>query len=102
MFDTNHEDNSYPCGNICLSVLRHLSADDSNNHHISLDNTDLKIVSLMVTGNENKQMSSKLKIPLSTIQLRVRNILLSGTVQVKVFPNFKRLGIKKGLLHVYL
>jgi len=83
-------------------MLRDLSADDSNNHHFSLDNTDFKIISLMVTGNENKQMSSKLKIPLSTIQLRVRNILLSGTVQVKVFPNFKRLGIKKGLLHVYL
>lgn len=27
---------------------------------------------------------------------------MSGIVNIKIEPNFKRLGIKKGLLHVYL
>jgi hypothetical protein len=41
-------------------------------------------------------------MPLSTVQRRTRNIMLSGIVNIKIEPNFKRLGIKKGMLHVYL
>jgi len=69
---------------------------------ISLDNTDFKIIALLVTGHDNKQISDSLKIPLSTVQRRTRSIMLSGIVHVKIEPNFRRLGIKKGLLHVYL
>jgi DNA-binding Lrp family transcriptional regulator len=71
-------------------------------YEISLDDTDFKIISLLVTNHDNKKISEDLKIPLSTIQRRVRNIMLSGIVNTRVEPNFKRLGIKKGLLHVYL
>ena len=53
-------------------------------------------------GLDNKQISGRLHIPLSTVQRRVRNILQSGLVQQKIMPNFKRLGIKKGMIHVYL
>jgi DNA-binding Lrp family transcriptional regulator len=69
---------------------------------ISLDGTDFKIIALLVTGHDNKQISDSLKIPLSTVQRRTRTIMLSGIVHVKIEPNFRRLGIKKGLLHVYL
>ncbi len=68
----------------------------------SLDETDFRIISMMITGNANKQISTQLKIPLSTVQRRTRNIIESGLVQTKIEPNFKRLGIKKGLLHLYL
>jgi hypothetical protein len=67
-----------------------------------MDKTDFKIISLMVLGQDNKQISSTLKIPLSTIQRRTRRILQSEMVKVEYQPNFKLLGIAKGLLHVYL
>ena len=68
----------------------------------SLDKQDFKIISLLIVGLDNKAISDQIKIPLSTVQRRVRNILQSGMVQTKIMPNFKRLGIKKGLIHVYL
>lgn len=67
-----------------------------------MDYTDFKIISLLVTGNDNKKISSILKIPLSTIQRRTRKILLSEIVKLEYQPNFKMLGINKGLLHTYL
>jgi DNA-binding Lrp family transcriptional regulator len=69
---------------------------------ISLDNIDFKIISQLITNHDNKQISQELNIPLSTIQRRVRNILLSGIVTMNLEPDFKRRGIKKGLIHVYL
>ena len=67
-----------------------------------MDKTDFKIISLMVLGQDNKEISSTLKIPLNTIQRRTRRILQSGMVKVEYQPNFKLLGIAKGLLHTYL
>jgi DNA-binding Lrp family transcriptional regulator len=67
-----------------------------------MDDIDFKIISLMVTGQDNKQISSTLKIPLSTVQRRTRKILQSELIKVEYKPNFKLLGIAKGLLHVYL
>jgi len=75
-----------------------------NHHNIiqSFDNTDYRIISLLVLGQDNKKISSTLKIPLSTIQRRTRRILQSGIVKVDYTPNFKMLGMKKGLLHTYI
>src|SRR5689334_24566198 len=56
----------------------------------------------MVKGHENKQISGELKVPLSTIQRRTKNITDSGVVRTKTVPDFKKLGIKQGLLHIYL
>ena len=39
---------------------------------------------------------------MSTIQRRTRRILQSGIVHLEFTPNFKLLGLKKGLLHTYL
>jgi hypothetical protein len=73
-----------------------------NNTSSQMDNTAFKIISLLVLGYDNKKISSTLKIPLSTIQRRTRIILHSGLVNLDYQPNFKMLGIKKGLLHVYI
>jgi DNA-binding Lrp family transcriptional regulator len=67
-----------------------------------MDNTDYRIISLLVLTYDNKKIASTLKMPLSTIQRRTRRILHSGIVNVDYQPNFKILGIKKGLLHTYL
>jgi DNA-binding Lrp family transcriptional regulator len=81
---------------------RNISKKGDQSHEISLDDLDFRIISLLVTGSDNKHISDELKVPLSTIQRRTRNILLSGIVTMRIEPNFRRLGIKKGLLHVYL
>jgi DNA-binding Lrp family transcriptional regulator len=73
-----------------------------NNDKFKFDEVDFKIVTLLVLGYDNKKISSTLKIPLSTIQRRTRIILLSKIITQEYVPNFKILGIKKGLLHIYL
>ena len=67
-----------------------------------LDKTDYRIISLLIPGLENKDISKQLGIPLSTIQRRTRNIIKNGLVEVKIQPNFKRIGVKKGLLQIYV
>ena len=75
---------------------------NNNNVFQSFDKTDYRIISLLVLDYDNKKISSTLKIPLSTIQRRTRRLLQSGIVKQEYTPNFKMLGIKKGLLHTYL
>jgi len=82
-----------------------INNNNNNNNYYAfnhLDKTDFRIVSLLVIGYDNKKISSTLKIPLSTIQRRTRLILQSEIVTQEYQPNFKMLGIKKGLLHTYL
>ena len=68
----------------------------------TLDKTDYRIISLLIPGLENKAISKELGIPLSTIQRRTRNIIKNGLVDVKIQPNFRKIGVKKGLMHVYV
>jgi hypothetical protein len=84
--------------------IAHEAINNNNNNYAfnHLDKTDFRIVSLLVIGYDNKKISSTLKIPLSTIQRRTRLILQSEIVTQEYQPNFKMLGIKKGLLHTYL
>jgi DNA-binding Lrp family transcriptional regulator len=56
----------------------------------------------MVKGHENKQISKELRVPLSTIQRRTKNLTDSGVVHTRTVPDFRKLGIKQGLLHIYL
>lgn len=66
------------------------------------DNIDIKIIELMVNGRNNKQISSQLSIPLSTIQRRVRILLTKEIITPRVQLNYEKLGLKTGLLHIYL
>ena len=84
------------------SSSRNNHKDNASNFLSQMDKTDFKIISLMVLGQDNKEISSTLKIPLSTIQRRTRRILQSEMVKVEYQPNFKLLGIAKGMLHTYL
>ncbi len=83
---------------IKLSIPNDLYKENISN----FDNTDFRIVSLLVNGYDNKKISHTLKIPLSTIQRRTRRILQNGLVNVEYTPNLKMLDIKKGLLYIYL
>jgi hypothetical protein len=77
-------------------------ANSINNDKLKFDKVNFKIITLLVLGYYNKKISSTLKIPLSTIQRRSRIILLSKIITQEYIPNFKILGIKKGMLHIYL
>lgn len=68
----------------------------------TLDKIDYNIISLLIPGLENKEISKQLGIPLSTIQRRTRNIIKNGLVEIRIQPNFRRIGLKKGLLHIYI
>jgi DNA-binding Lrp family transcriptional regulator len=74
---------------------------NSQQHH-RIDKIDYKIMSLLLSGFENKNIARKLRIPLSTIQRRRRYILQGGFIHLSVEPNYKSLGLKKGLVHVYM
>ena len=56
----------------------------------------------MTSDVENKAIAEELRTPLSTIQRRTRMLLRSGYISHIFQPNYKKLGLKKGLLHVYL
>jgi len=66
------------------------------------DSIDIKIIELMVDGRNNKQISSQLSMPLSTIQRRVRALLVSGIITPRVHLDYEKLGFKTELLHIYL
>lgn len=67
-----------------------------------MDPLDIKIMSLMVSGLQNKQIASKLKVPLSTIQRRTRRLIEKGMISMRAEVNLQMMGFKKGLIHVYV
>ncbi len=64
-----------------------------------IDELDLKIIGMLVSGYDNKQISKELKVPLSTVQRRTRIIIEKGIVKNKMEPNYKKLGYNKGMIH---
>lgn len=67
-----------------------------------LDKLDYKILNCMTQGIDNKVISEELRTPLSTVQRRTRILLRAGYIKQIFQPNYKKLGLKKGLLHVYI
>jgi DNA-binding Lrp family transcriptional regulator len=69
---------------------------------VRLDELDLKIISLLIVGRNNKEICAELAVPLSTIQRRTRAIFEKEMLVSKVELNYKKFGINKGLVHLYL
>jgi Lrp/AsnC family transcriptional regulator, regulator for asnA, asnC and gidA len=67
-----------------------------------VDTLDVKIMSLMIVGLANKEIATRLKIPLSTIQRRTRKLVESGIISMRAEINLQMMGVKKGNIHVYL
>lgn len=67
-----------------------------------IDELDAKMMTLMLLGHPNKEISKRLKVPLSTVQRRTRRLLANGLVSVRAEVNLDNIGIKKGTIHVYL
>ena len=68
----------------------------------NLDERDQEILRLLIANESNKVIATRLKIPMSTVQRRTRKLFERGVVRMKYELNHKKLGFRKGLLHVYL
>ncbi len=67
-----------------------------------IDGIDNEIIALLLVGKNNKQISTKIKIPLSTVQRRVRKLIADELITFNSQINFERFGFKVGMLHIYL
>ena len=74
----------------------------SNNLSNSIDKTDIQILQLLTEDYSNKRLSSMLKIPLSTVQRRVRKLIDKGFIVSKNQIDFTKFGFKSGSIHIYL
>ncbi len=67
-----------------------------------MDELDMKIIDLMAQGNNNKQIASEIKVPLSTIQRRTKRLTSNKAIIHKTEINYRKFGYKKGVLHLYV
>ena len=74
----------------------------TDNKQINLDARGLEILRLVLSGRTNREIAIKLKIPMSTIQRRTRYLFQTGLVRYAVELDHRRMGLRKGLLHVYV
>jgi predicted transcriptional regulator len=56
----------------------------------------------LLQNHNNKEISSSLKIPFSTIQRKVRNLIGNEFIISKLDHIYKKFGYKQGLVHIYL
>lgn len=72
------------------------------NLSFEIDKTDIQILDLLIQNSSNKHISSELRIPLSTIQRRVRKLIENGYIATKNHIDFTKFGFKSGTIHIYL
>jgi Lrp/AsnC family transcriptional regulator, regulator for asnA, asnC and gidA len=75
---------------------------DSGSSVTRIDDIDMKVIEFLTFGFKNKQISSKLRVPLSTIQRRTRKLTEKELIVTRTEPNYEKLGFKRGLIHIYL
>ncbi len=67
----------------------------------NIDESDIQIIKLLIKGDNNKEISSKLHIPLSTVQRRAKRIQKQEWVITTTHLNRFKFGYRTGLIHVY-
>lgn len=85
-----------------IAAVDDVTTTSATNGATKLDDLDTKIISLLVSGKENKDIADDLNVPLSTIQRRTRRLFSNNTVQNRVEPNYRHLGFSKGVVHLYI
>jgi DNA-binding Lrp family transcriptional regulator len=72
------------------------------NHHrvvtIRPDAIDNRIIELLFDGKNNKDISKKIGVPLSTIQRRVRKLQFNGIITNQIQLDYRLLGFRTGLI----
>ena len=77
-------------------------ANTTDRNSARLDELDMRIIALLVSGKENKQIAVAENVPLSTIQRRTRRLFEKDIVRNRVEPNYRLLGYSKGVIHLYI
>jgi predicted transcriptional regulator len=81
--------------------MKEISRDDIISlSDITINHVDLKLINLLVLAYSNKQITEK-KIPISTVQKRIKKIIENGFVDKKE-AIYKKLGLKSGLIYIYV
>jgi DNA-binding Lrp family transcriptional regulator len=68
---------------------------------LKIDGSDVKIIELMLACHNTNYISNKIRMPLSTVQRRIRRLYEKELLLQKVELNYEKLGYKRGYLHVY-
>lgn len=91
-------------GNLENGILRSRRGDNKKKEAklSKMDKKDIRIIGALISGLDNRRISTEFGIPLSTVQRRARVIVQSGLLQLNYKPNYTRLGLKKGMVHIYL
>ncbi len=76
--------------------------DGNNSAPSNLDRVDIKLIDMMLSGLTPRQSAEQMGKPVSTIQRRARLLIKDGILRPNFELGYSKLGIKKGLLHVYL
>ena len=87
------------------SLLDDLINQNTDSYHspvVNFDKIDNEIIGLLLNGKNNKEISMKIRIPLSTVQRRVRNLIARKLVTFNSEINYPKFGFKVGMLHIYL
>ena len=69
---------------------------------VNIDRIDNEIIGLLLNGKNNKEISTNIRIPLSTVQRRVRNLIARDLISFNSEINYHKFGFKVGMLHIYL
>ena len=72
------------------------------NPKFKIDAVDDSIVQLLTSGRKNKEISSMVNVPRSTIQRRIRNLTTSGLVVPNFQISYEQLGFKSGLINIFV
>ena len=67
----------------------------------NIDESDIQIIKLLIKGDNNKEISSRLHIPLSTVQRRTKRIMKQELVITTTQLNRDKFGFRTGLIHIY-
>lgn len=87
---------------LSLSELINQKTGSKHSPIINVDRIDNEIIGLLLSGKNNKEISTKIRIPLSTVQRRVRNLIAKELVTFNSGINYHKFGFKTGMLHIYL
>lgn len=104
--NSNNNNNNSSNGKIITNKNNKNNKNNKRNNNtskkIDIDHVDSKIIQLVLSNQENLQISRQLAIPLSTIQRRIRKLFEKEILRKKVELNYEGIGYKRGMLHIYL
>jgi DNA-binding Lrp family transcriptional regulator len=67
----------------------------------NIDESDIQIIKLLIKGDNNKEISSRLHIPLSTVQRQTKRIMKQEMVITTTHLNRDKFGYRTGLIHIH-